>query len=112
MMLPSRHSLSQGMAGLGEPLEPVMCPRLEEAAQAKPRFAGESHFVADHPRCTRESLAPENKMSALANAGLVDNTREAAAIMAEACRLLKGPSKASCWTSSWRGFGLRRLGSS
>ena len=88
-----------------------MCPRLEEAAQAKPRFAGESHFVADHPRCTRESLAPENMMSVLANAGLVDNTREAAAIMAEACRLVKGPSEASCWTGSWRGFGARRLGS-
>ena len=77
-----------------------MGPALGEAAHANPRLAGKSHFVADHPRCTRESLAPENMMSVLANAGLVDNTREAAAIMAEACRLLKRPSGASCWPGS------------
>ena len=88
-----------------------MGPALGEAAHAKPRLAGESHFVADRPRCTRDGLAPENIVSVLANAGLVDNTREAAAIMAEACRLLKGPSEASCWTGSWRGFGSRPLGS-
>ena len=112
MMLPSRHSLSQGMAGRRELLEPVMCPRLEEAAQAQPLFGGESHFVADHPRCTCDGLVPENMMSLLANTGLVDNTQETVAIMAEACRLVKGPSDASCWTASWRDFGLRRLGSS
>ena len=89
-----------------------MGPALGEATQAKPRLAGESHFVADHPRCTRDGLAPENIVSLLADPGVAATTREAAAIMAEACRLLKRPSGASCWSGSWCGFGSRPLGSS
>ena len=84
---------------------------LVEAAHAKPRLAGESHFVADHPRCTRDGLVPKNMVSLLADTGLAANTRDSTAIAAEACRLLKGPSEASSWTGSWRVFDSRPLGS-
>ena len=84
---------------------------LGEAAHAKPRLAGGNHFVADHPRSTRDGLAPESVVSLLADTGLVANRRDAAAIVAESCRLLKGPSEASCWPGSRCGFGSRPLGS-
>ena len=98
------------MAGVRDPLEPVMCPVLGEEPQAKPRLAGET---TSWP-VSRAALAKDCRSSRppLATLTMVMGTaKEAAAIMTVACRLLKGPSEASSWTGSWRGFGAPPLGS-
>ena len=64
-----------------------------EAAAAPPLFAGESYFAVDLPRCAREGLVPENVVSLLARSVVMRDAREAAAIVTEAYRLLRGPER-------------------
>ena len=71
---------------------------LGEKARAKPRFAGESSFVVDLPRCACEGLAPENVVLLLARTVVMRDAREAAAIVVEAFRLMRRPERASHWT--------------
>ena len=75
-----------------------MGPALGEKARPRPRFAGESSFGVDLPRCAGEGLAPENVVLLLVRPVVVKDAREAAAIVVEAFRLMRRPERASHWT--------------
>ena len=93
-----RHGSSRATAGLSDPIARIMGLALGEKARARPRFAGESSFVVDLPRCACEGLAPENVVLLLARTVVMRDAREAAVIVVEAFRLMRRPERASHWT--------------